>query len=160
MGQATGEKAWYIIGQDSKLYSAWIVIEVLCSLLSSYFYAYMGAFVAPKWGERNFTIMLGFEFIFLCSMAFNFLKEFTRDGQVTPTRDLRLIAENYMRGDFFFDLIQIIPFPLILSLEDGRESRFYVIKCTRVIDGFRIFDIKKVMAFIRKFYKNRLEKVI
>jgi hypothetical protein len=47
-----------------------------------------------------------------------------------------------------------------LNLEAGRESKLYIIKCTRVIDGFRLFDIKKVMAALRKFYRNRLEKII
>jgi hypothetical protein len=121
----------------------------------------MGAFVAPTWGERNFTIMLAFEFVFFCAMIFNFLKEFTKDGQVTPIRDLKLIAEKYIfKGNFMFDFIQLIPFPLILTLKGGRESHFYIIKCTRVIDGFRLFDIKKVMAALRKFHQNRLEKII
>ena len=135
---------------------------MLCSLLSSYFYAYTAAFVKPtSWGDRNFFIMLGFEFIFLCGMTFNFLKEFTKDGQVTPIRDLKLIAEKYIfHGNFFIDIIQLIPFPLLLSLKAGRESKLYIIKCTRVIDGFRLFDIKKVMAALRKFYRNRLEKII
>ena len=72
INQKTGA-AWYIISQDSQLYSIYKGFDVLCCLLSSYYYAYMGAFVAPVWGERNFTIMLAFEFVFLCSMGFKFL---------------------------------------------------------------------------------------
>jgi hypothetical protein len=49
----------------------------------------MAAFEAPHFGERNFTIMLCFEFVFLCSMGFKFLVEFTKDGQTIPTRDLK-----------------------------------------------------------------------
>jgi len=83
------ERAWYIICEDSKIYGLWNGFNILCCLLSSYYYAYMAAFAAPKAGENNFTIMLGFEFVFLLSMGFNFLREFTKDGQTIPTRDLK-----------------------------------------------------------------------
>jgi hypothetical protein len=43
---------------------------------------------------------------------------------------------------------------------DGRESHFYLIKCTRSIIGFSIFDIRKIMTSIRKAYKRKLEFVI
>ena len=73
-------------------------------------------------------------------MTFKFLLEFTKDGQIVPIRDLKQIAERYIRRDFIFDLIPLIPFPLILSLKKGRESHLYFIKCVRVIRGLRIFD--------------------
>ena len=80
----------------------------------------MAAFAAPSFGERNFTIMLAFETIFALSMGFKFLKEFTKPGQPTPTRDLAKIAERYLKSDFIYDFIPLIPFPHILNLEHGR----------------------------------------
>jgi hypothetical protein len=155
-----GAGAWYIISQDNKLYYLWRGFNILCCLLSSYYYAYMAAFVAPKWGERNFFIMLGFEFIFLMSMGFKFLCEFVKDGAVTPTRDLKQIAERYLRGDFISDLIPLIPFPLILTLEKGRQSHFYIIKCIRLFNGFMIFDIQKISILMSRFNILRLDGII
>ena len=98
----------------------------------------MAAFVAPKFGEKNFTIMLIFESVFLVSMGLKFFREFTKDGQTLPTKDLKQIAERYLKTDFIYDLIPLIPFPLIMDF-DGRESHLYLVKCTRMINGFRIF---------------------
>ena len=55
--------------------------------------------------------MIGFEFVFLVSMALKFLCEFTKDGAHLPTRDLKKIAERYIRSDFILDLIPLIPLP-------------------------------------------------
>ena len=44
-------RAWYIINQDSKMYGLWRGFNILCCLLSSYYYAYMAAFKAPEFGE-------------------------------------------------------------------------------------------------------------
>ena len=79
---------WYIICEESEMYAFFGVITTISCLLSSYYYAYMAAFEAPSFGERNFTIMLAFESIFALSMGFKFLREFTKEGQTTPTRDL------------------------------------------------------------------------
>ena len=38
------EKPWYIISLDNRAYKLWKFFSVLCSLFSSYFYAYIGAF--------------------------------------------------------------------------------------------------------------------
>ena len=70
------------------------------------------------------------------------------------------IAERYLKSEFIFDFIPLIPFPLILKLSNGREYHFYIIKCVRVITGFKIFDSKKIMLELRKYYRRRLENVI
>ena len=147
---------WYLICENNRLYKLWRGISTICCLLSSYYYGYMAAFEAPSWGERNFTIMLVFEFIFFLSIKFKFLREFTKEGQTVPTRDMKQIAERYIRDDFIYDLIPIIPFPLILELDGGRQSHMYIIKCMRVVNGFRVFDVNVIMQEIRKFQKRRL----
>jgi hypothetical protein len=51
-GHMDSMRPWYIICSDSKLYWLWRGIDILCCLLSSYFYAYIGTFKAPSYGER------------------------------------------------------------------------------------------------------------
>ena len=80
----------------------------------------MAAFAAPSFGERNFTIMLAFETIFALSIGLKFLREFTKPGQTVPTRDLAQIAEQYLKSDFIYDILPLIPFPHILNLDHGR----------------------------------------
>ena len=70
------------------------------------------------------------------------------------------IAEHYIRSDFIYDLIPLIPLPLILELDDGRQSHFYIIKCMRVVNGFRVFDVNVIMQEIRKFNQRRLQNII
>ena len=114
-GHMSHTKQWFIICQENRAYKAWKGFSIFSSLISSYFYAYMAAFRAPVLGEQNFTIMLVFELIFLCSMGFKFLNEYTKDGSTNPTRDLKKIAEKYLRSDFIFDLIPLLPLPLVLD---------------------------------------------
>lgn len=150
---------WYIISQDNRLYNLWKGFSILCSLFSSYFYGYIAAFRYPVFGDQNFTVMLSFEFVFLCSIGFKFLCEFTQDGATTPTRDLKMIADKYIRSEFILDLIPLIPIQLMLDF-DGRESHLYIIKCIRMINGFRVFDLNAISREIRKFYFIKLERII
>lgn len=112
------------------------------------------------WGEQNFFIMLGFEFIFLVHMGTKFLCEFVKDGAVSPTRDLKKIAERYIRTEFFLDFIPLIPFPLILTLKYGREHHFYLVKCIRLFNSFLLFDLNLINRKIRALYFNKLENII
>ena len=104
--------------------------------------------------------MLAFEFIFLLNMGSKFLCEFVKDGSQTPTRDLKKIAERYLRSDFALDFIPLIPFPLILSLKYGREHHYYLIKCLRLLNSFLLFDLKIINRKIRDLYFNKLENII
>jgi hypothetical protein len=77
-----------VIKQDNKYYRLWRGLDVLCCLVSSYFYVYMGAFNHPRYPEPLFIAMLFFETVFLISMVLKFFVEFIKDGQTIPTRDL------------------------------------------------------------------------
>lgn len=67
------------------------------------------------------------------NLIFKFFVEFEVDGQVVPVRDLSLIAQNYLKGNFIFDFIPLIPFQLLLS---GRYSQLlYFLKYIRIFIG-------------------------
>ena len=137
-----------------------LVLNVVCCLVSSYFYAYIAAFHVPKFGDPLFTVMLCFESVFLIKMITRFFVSFTKDGQTIPTRDLNQIAKRYVKSiDFFFDAITIFPFSFILDL-NGIENHLFVIKCIRVGIGFRLFNLRRIMSDIRSFQSNRLSRII
>jgi hypothetical protein len=104
------------ISDSNKSYKAWKGFVVLHSLVSSYFYAYMAAFKSPTPDHHLFKVMLYFEFIFFCEIVFKFFEEFTKDGQTIPTRSLYEIGMKYLKGQFIYDFIPLIPFPYLLPL--------------------------------------------
>ena len=62
---------------------------ILCSWISSYFYAYLAAFKKIGPGEPMFIAMLSFEAVFLISIVLKFFVCFTKDGHTIPTTDLK-----------------------------------------------------------------------
>lgn len=107
------------ISDSNKYYKAWKGFVVLHSLVSSYFYAYMAAFKSPKPEDDLFKVMLYFEFIFFCEIIFKFFEEFTKDGQTIPTRSLAEIGNRYLKGQFIYDFIPLIPLPYLLPFLGG-----------------------------------------
>lgn len=123
------------IGEHNKAYKLWKGFVVLNSLVSSYFYAYMSAFYSPKPENNLFKVMLFFEIVFFAQIILKFFEEFTKDGQTIPTKDLGEIARKYLKDQFIYDLIPLIPFPYLLPL-GGKEGHLYFIKVIRLVNGF------------------------
>jgi len=69
----------------------------------------MAAFENPKPGTFLFTLNWTYEFIFLISMISNFLVEYQDEGMSKPIRDITKICWRYIKGDFLFDFIPLVP---------------------------------------------------
>jgi hypothetical protein len=67
-------------------------------------------------------------------MLIQFLVEYTPPGQLVPVKDISLISMRYLRGEFLKDFIPIIPLQL-LTLNNGDERLFFIIKIMRLIKG-------------------------
>ena len=91
-------------------------------------------------------------------MGFKFLKSFTKDGEIIPTIDLGEIASRYLKGQFIFDFVPLIPISSFFEFHG--DNHFYFIKCIRVVNGFALFDIKHIMADVRKMFTKRLDNII
>ena len=128
---------------------------IMC-VVSSYFYAYMAAFKAPKPGDYLFHIMIVFECLFAVDIFLKFLKSFTKDGETMPTIDLAKIAQRYLKGQFLLDFIPLVPLSSIFSFAHG-HGHLYIVKCIRIINGFSLFNISEMMTDIRAFFSKRLE---
>jgi hypothetical protein len=89
------------------------------------------------------------------SMALKFLVEFKKDGSTIYERDLREIATRYINGQFIYDIIPLFPFAYIFTL-DGHSHNLLMIKCGRMLIGFKIFNVGKIMEFIKKRQTIRL----
>ena len=80
-------------------------------------------------------------------------------GEKIAIRDLSKIGTNYLYSKFPLDFITIIPFQY-LTLKRNRQYIFYIIKMTRIIRGFHLFDIGNMMQFVKTYYVNRITRLI
>jgi hypothetical protein len=76
------------------------------------------------WDNPDFLVgndarLLFFESIFGLSIFLKFFCEFKTEESPLPVRDLSRIADRYLKGDFIFDVIPILPLPQYLILPLG-----------------------------------------
>lgn len=88
----------------------------------------------------NFQIWI--EAIFFISLVLKFLTDFIPDGEQQPTKDLTLIAKNYLRKGFIWDLIPILPFTFIFYGNNNAMRLSCFIKLVRIINGVKLFDVR------------------
>ena len=100
----------FIICQHNKIYLIWRGLVIFSCLTSSYFYAYMAAFENPHPGTFLYKINMVYEIIFLISLISNFLVEYQDEGMPKPVRDISKICWRYLKGQFLFDFIPLVPF--------------------------------------------------
>ena len=95
----------------------------------------MAAFGMDEEEQILFEISIAFESIFFVAMCLKFLYEYKKIGSDRTERDISKIAKIYISGEFFPDLIPLIPLPFVLNL-GGYERLFYLIKTVRMVNGF------------------------
>ena len=103
--------------------------------------------------------MYAIESCFILNICVKFITDYSVEGSKLPERDLSKIAKNYFNSDFTLDLIPIIPFQFITH-KNGRHFLYYLIKMIRLWQGFKIFDVQKIMGYIKKFYQKKLEYLV
>jgi len=69
-----------IIYDDNRYYDYWRYAELFISMVSSYYYAYIAAFIKMEYGEPRFTWMLVYECFFFISTCLKFLRSYIPDG--------------------------------------------------------------------------------
>lgn len=69
-----------IIYNDNRYYDYWRYAELIIAMVSSYFYAYIAAFIHIKYGEPRFTWMIFYESFFFISTCLKFLRSYIPDG--------------------------------------------------------------------------------
>ena len=139
-----------IISHESIWYQAWYQIYVFSCLTSSYFYAFMAAFENPKQGSFLYIMDNIFEFIFYISFILNFIVDYQPPDQPKPVKDISKIAMRYIKGNFWYDFLPLIPLTYINL--NGDQRLFYIIKILRLVIGLQILKVPKIMEKIKKIY--------
>ena len=100
----------------------------------------------------------------------SFFKEFPAEGGKTlfenkkPIRDISKIAKRYALGDFFFDLLAIIPFNLFIEpkrvgIDTLNDYDFYyllfLLKSFRIRYSLNLTDPQVLNKLIKSIYDTR-----
>ena len=158
---------YLIISHTSFGYIFFQFCITLLSLFSSYFYLGMATFREHLIVDKNDLdntdssdkYVYAIESCFILNICVKFITDYGVEGSKLPERDLSKIAKNYFNSDFTLDLIPIIPFQFITH-KNGRHFLYYLIKMIRLWQGFKIFDVQKIMGYIKKFYQKKLEYLV
>jgi hypothetical protein len=148
---------------------------VLLCILSSFLYAFYAAFrydadggpinklkselSDDQIGYFN-TIQAIVEGIFLIDMMIEFVLEFHDDATNTDVRDISIISKRYLKNEFLSDFIPLIPFNWIGIFKFKHSRIFFLVKCFRLKETFAILDTAKIMKHVKRFYANKLNKIV
>ena len=139
-----------IISHASQLSGFLRVFEIACCFISSYVYIWFIAFENHNKGPF-YSFQIYIEIIFMLLSVSKFLTDFIPDGEQIATQDLALIALNYIRNGFIWDLIPLLPLPFIFRAYKFVKLERYIfsIKLIRVVTGTNLFDVKELFQVIK-----------
>jgi hypothetical protein len=131
----------------------WRIILLTASIVSPYYYAW----IAHGGYETTPLVIVLFEVIFALDITFQFLTEFTPDGETIPLRSLKRIASHYIDGDFYFDMIPTIPITFFLNNSQEEIWRLlYLIKVIRIATALEIYNVREMINYLRLRNKQKV----
>jgi hypothetical protein len=154
----------------------WTFFDIICCLTSSYVYIWLATFGegcaekdlvngvctenSPD-GSIIMKVSLGFELVFAFSILTRFLTDYTPDGETEAVKSLSKISARYLHSDFVWDLLPLIPLPIFFkNVLKSYAKLLYMIKCIRIINGFKLFNVSLMLSSIKKFSQERMREMI
>ena len=86
---------------------------LFASFQNCFFQAFYAAFGLPTDYYEVFLDQ-SVEFLFWLDLVFCFCQEYKDDELLIIVTDIKLIAMNYLKGSFFYDLMACLPFALMI----------------------------------------------
>jgi hypothetical protein len=131
-----------------------MMVKILACLISPHIYA----FAALHGQEKDVKWVLIFsilcESLFAMNIALNFLTDFVPDGEITPERDLSIIANRYLHGEFLMDFIPTFPITFMFNMSHNSYWRVsYLIKIIRLTKGIKIYNVQLFMDHMKEINK-------
>jgi hypothetical protein len=93
-------------------------------------------------------------------MMIEFVLEYHDDATNTNVRDITQISMRYLKNEFLSDFIPLIPFNWIGIFKFNNSRVFFLLKCYRLKETFAILDTAKIMKHVKRYYNNKLNKVV
>jgi len=150
--------------QDNRLKIAWDVSIMLVLLIVTVIIPYRLAFVMDD--DINWKVLyIFFDVMFALDMVFCFFTSYTDKYIKREVTDIKLIANRYLRGWFWIDLMSIIPFEAILNTmqDETPDSGFFrytkLSKMSKIIRLLRLFKILKIIKANKRLVHYFSEKM-
>lgn len=138
--------------QDSKLKIAWDVAISLVLLIITVIIPYRLAFVIEDDDMAWQIVYYFFDVMFSLDIVFCFLTTYTDKYNKLEITDIKLIANRYLRGWFWIDLLSIIPFETILNTmkdETPNTGLFRYAKLSKMSKIIRLLRLFKILKIIK-----------
>lgn len=88
-----------------------------------------------------------------------FVEYYTEDSPL-PERDLSKIAIRYLKNEFIFDFIPLIPAPQYFYFLKGAEVHLYYVKVMRMFKCAEVIEIKRFMDMYKSLLKANVDRII
>ena len=140
-----------VIDNRGMVYRAWSIMIVILCVLTSFFYAILGAFKESY--EETLDIVLAMEIIFLIDFLLHFILSFPinpLNPQSQINTNLADIFTNYLQGNLIIDLIPLLPLQYLPLARNG-ASYFYMLKVIRFLKGLDYLNVGPLMAIIKGY---------
>ena len=132
-----------VISHTSWFVKFWNVVEKFVSLVSAYVYMFFAAFGHKLFRGDDFHdtarfVEIGAEGFFLATVLRKFITDFNREGERVPVKSITVIAMRYLRTDFTYDIIPLLPFTIFIQSSMGEHDYlrlFYLLKVIRITRG-------------------------
>lgn len=136
---------------------------VFCNIISAYYYLQMTANHNRK--EEVPLLNLGnvlFQTIFLIDMIVNFLLERLVDNpeHIVVERQVSKIALIYIKSDFLFDLLTILPLWEACYKKFSHYEYFLLIRTLRIKNGIQAINANMYIDTLREIIYDRVDKMI
>lgn len=72
-----------------------------------------------------------------------------------------MISTRYLKGNFLYDFLPLIPFSEVIILDSGLQRLFFLIKLIRFQTGFNVIsNMQNIMYFPTQYYKKKIQDII
>lgn len=142
-----------LIRKDSARKGAFDIVMLVVSVYNIYGNAYYSAFDIPFQTSLWFIVFdNSIELLFFVDMICCFCQEYVDEETYTAVSDIKMIAINYLKRSFIFDLLAVIPFESIFLnyLETPRLWR--LMKLLRMPRLSQLLDVEKFKNIVNAYY--------
>ena len=152
----------YQINPEGSLKKVWDIIIVILLLYTATYSPYRTAFMADDFSQLYFVFELCVDSLFFLDIIISFLTPFQmRDDEYEY--DSKKIANNYLLGPFFIDVIAILPTWAFEETDidldtDGSNKLFRLARLQRLYRLLRIFRVIKLIKINK--YNSAIQKFV
>ncbi|KAF4135235.1 Cyclic nucleotide-binding domain [Phytophthora infestans] len=142
-----------MVNPHSSVFKLWQLVTLVIIIYQSIMLPFALAF-----GSNDTTVVdILMSSIFALDIAVAFNTPFAEDAdEMVYTTDRWLIASNYVRGWFFFDLLACMPFDYVLLLVNNSKSNLSVLGLLKALRVPRLLRLVRILR-VAKLFKMRPE---